>query len=369
MEPVVIIGILAMSMMTTIMSTSLEKVRRWSYRVFFLCHLVIGVSILPLLFFHAPHLRIYISEALAIFFIDLTCRKLDSSSGFATIAFVPNTTLVKVRIPLPTSRIKRFKAVPGQHVYLQIPAESRTTTTSQLSIHEFLFNPFTVASVSATDVTLILRTLHGPTTQAIGTLAHLTKAKPPINIEGPLGSSRHFPNLAAGYDRILLIAGGVGATFILPIYRSLKNQLSDEGKSLDRVKFIWSMRDIAEASWAFEPEEGKPVTVEQDENMKIYVTEKKDDGPDAERGVIPAGSLEMDELHWKAEDVLVNGGFERPDLTNIIDEVFRKGNEERVAVLVCGPQGMARVVRKSVGGWVEREGSREVWFHDESFGW
>ena len=64
---------------------------------------------------------------------------------------------------------------------------------------------------------------------------------------------------------------------------------------------------------------------------------------------------------------LLSGGMERPDLGKIVDEVFRAGNEERVAVLVCGPARMARELRKHVGKWVGR--GREVWFHDESFGW
>ncbi|KAE8445606.1 hypothetical protein EG329_013240 [Mollisiaceae sp. DMI_Dod_QoI] len=368
---VVIIGYVAFSLINILFSTSLEQVRQWSYRVFFIVHLVVGMILPPLLFFHASPLRTYVTEALALFIFEIICRKLDTITGYATITQVPQTKLVKLRVPVPPSKIQRFRDAPGQHVYLQIPPESTPPHTSSPSVHDLLFNPFTIASVSNTDVTLVLRALHGPTTTTLEHLSHLSKAHPPINIEGPIGSSRHFPNLAADYDRILLVAGGVGSTFILPIYKHVRDQLVVEAKSPDHVTMIWSMRAATEALWAInsssvsESEEGN--SIQDDENVKIFVT-----GHDSHHGrgqpEPQDGSVEMGELSRNGDD---NGvkvtGTERPDLGTIVDGLFRKGAGERVAVLVCGPAGMARELRRDVGRWVSK--GREVWFHDESFGW
>ena len=367
--PVVIIGVLGFAMLSLLVTTSLETVRRWSYRAFFVCHLIIGVTLMPLLFFHAKPLRIYVVEALALFVFDIVCRKLDTVTGFATITAVPNTKLVKLTIPAPQSKIHRFTAAPGQHVYLQIPPESTPAKTSLPSIHDLCYNPFTVASVSEHDVTLVLRTLKGPTTKALENLSRLNKARPPLNIEGPLGSSRNFPNLAREYDRIVLVAGGVGATFIMPIYKSVQEQLVTEGKSPDRATFAWSMRSTAEASWAIDPEAGD--TLSEDENLKLYLTSgflAEENHGDEE--LLPVdGSVELTDLASDEEvkGVKVTGGRKRPDLKAIVDESFRLGREESVAVLVCGPKSMARELRKHVGVWVAR--GRDVWFHDESFGW
>ncbi|KAH6677409.1 ferric reductase-like protein like transmembrane component [Halenospora varia] len=362
--PVVIIGILAFTSLTILVSSSLATVRRWSYRLFFVTHLIIGVSVLPLLFFHAPALRIYIFEALALFIFDIVCRKLDTVTGFATITPIPSSKLVKIKIPVPASKLKRFYASPGQHVYLSIPPESTPKSTSAPSIHDLLFNPFTVAEVSSKDVTLVLRTLNGPTTQAIDNLSKLPKAKPPINIEGPLGSSKHFPNLAVNYDRILLVAGGVGATFVLPIYRHIQEQLENEAKSPDRATFIWSMRSASEATWAIDHK--SRLRLDDDENLKIYITRNSTAPLDSSI----QDDIELDELDKSEEEGVVKatGGRDRPDLKKIVDEVFRYGNEERVAVLVCGPVEMSREVRKYVGWWVMERG-RDVWWHDEGFGW
>ncbi|RDL31878.1 Uncharacterized protein BP5553_09280 [Venustampulla echinocandica] len=362
--PVVIIGITAFLCLTTIATTSLETVRRWSYRVFFVLHLIIGVSILPLLFFHAPALRIFVFEALILFIFDIVCRKLDTTTGFATITAVPHAKLVKIKVHVPASKLKRFHDAPGQHIYLSIPAESTPPSVATPSIHDLLFNPFTIAEVSARHVTLVLRTLNGPTTRAIQTLSHLPKAYPPINIEGPLGSSLHFPNLAANYDRILLIAGGVGATFILPIYRHVQDQLETQSINPDRVTFIWSLRSAAEASWAVDPQ--SRVKIDEDENVKIFLTGSAAGGPayDPPSG---DGSIELDDFQNVEESVKASGGRGRPNLGAIVDETFRQGNEKRVAVLVCGPPEMAKEVRRHVGRWIWK--GRDVWFHDESFGW
>ncbi|PBP19733.1 hypothetical protein BUE80_DR009470 [Diplocarpon rosae] len=367
--PVVIVGILGFVMLTILSSTSLEAVRRWSYRVFFICHLVIGVALMPLLFFHAKSLRIYVIEALALFVFDIVCRKLDTITGFATITQVPNTNLVKVKIPVPPSKIHRFAAAPGQHVYLQIPPESTPANTGSPSVYDLCYNPFTVAEVSETDVMLVLRTLRGPTTRAIDDLSRLNKAKPPLRMEGPLGSSRHFPNLARDYDRILLVAGGVGATFALPIYKALQEQLVAIGKSPERAALIWSMRSTAEALWAQDPDSA-PLSA--DENLQIFLTSGyRTHESQGDEQLLPAdGSVEMEDL--RKDDgpgvIEATGGKARPDLKKIVDGLFRLGREESVAVLVCGPASMARELRAHVGRWVLGRG-RDVWFHDERFGW
>ena len=365
-DPVVIVGIVGLFLINIIAVTSLERVRRWSYRVFFVVHLMIGLWLLPLLFFHAKPLRFYVVESLVLFLFDITCRNLDTVTGFATISLVPHTKLVKLKVPIPASKISRFQAKPGQHVYLSIPPASRPLFSSASWIHDFLYNPFTVAEVSDTDITLVLRALHGPTTKALGSLARLSKARPPIKIEGPLGYSQRFQNLAADYDRVLLVAGGVGSTFIIPIYLHAQEQLAAEDKSLDRVKLIWSMRSAAEAIWAVDSE--KENAIEENENVKIFLTRSSSDDHNLLDDPIPVdGSVELDELQWTEEPVKATGGRERPDLRKTVDETFRQGNEERVAVLVCGPKQMARELREQVGRWVEK--GRDVYFHDESFGW
>lgn len=341
----VILGLIGLSLMSALMSTAFQAVRRWSYRVFFLVHISVGVSLLPILFFHVTHLRLYIIESLVLFTMDIISRRLDTFTAFSKITAAPNTSLVKLSIPIPASSMKKFDTAPGQHIYLSLPTESASNP-----IHQLLFNPFTIAGISENQMTLVLRVLNGPSTNALNALLKLPKANPPLKIEGPYGASRRFPNFATDYDRILLIAGGVGATFILPIFKDLQGALANEGVSTKKVEMIWSMKSRDEANWVDGVE-----ALEKDLNLRIYITGTAE--ARAGSADIPYDGLEM---------TASNAGG-RPDLNAVVNAVFRHGEEERVAVLVCGPHGMAAEVRIAVGRWVEK--GRSVWFHDENFGW
>lgn len=378
--PVVIVGMTAFTLLTTLMTSSLSVVRRYSYRVFFILHLLIGITLMPLLFFHAAPLRLYVGEALLLVLLDITIRRLDTTSSFTAITPIPNTNLLKLSIPIPASKLARFRKAPGQHVYLSIPPSSRPKNSPNQLVHEFLFNPFTIASTSpdGKGISLILRSLSGPTTLALNTLSKLPKARPPIAIEGPLGFSSKLQNIASRYDRFLFVAGGVGATYILPFYHSVREGLEKDERSTDRATLVWSMRSPAEAGWA------DPETLVEDENVEIYVTGLDTDLE--EESVIPKdGSVELKDLRNEqqilsrsdasqadsqkgSEEVLLKYAKQsRPDLKKLVDETFRLGSEERVAVLVCGPKGMARELRGHVGVWVEK--GREVLWHEEGFGW
>lgn len=158
---------------------------------------------------------------------------------------------------------------------------------------------------------------------------------------------------------MLLVAGGVGATFALPIYRDLKSR----GGS--GVSMVWAVRRREEARGL----------VEDGEGVEIFVT-----GNGQDDGVREDGGTELEELLGGTREETIEGdsaeperkqniGFRsgRPDFRMLVDEVFKSGGEGKIAVLVCGPVGMGRALRKEVGRWVER--GREVFWHQEEFGW
>ena len=59
--------------------------------------------------------------------------------------------------------------------------------------------------------------------------------------------------------------------------------------------------------------------------------------------------------------------YGRPDLKAIVNDVFDGKGTGKVAVLVCGPMGIGEALRKEVGRWVWM--GREVFWHNEQFGW
>jgi hypothetical protein len=127
---------------------------------------------------------------------------------------------------------------------------------------------------------------------------------------------------------------------------------------------VWAVRTAGDATWAVT---GSGKSLLEDENVQVFLT--GDVVPD-EEGSGSGGDVEMVTLgreRRKGRGVASEiGGRRRPDLKRIVDGVFEKGVEERVAVLVCGPEEMGRSLREAVGVWVRR--GRVVWWHKEGFG-
>lgn len=353
-------GIIGILCFTFLGATALKIVRTYSYRIFFITHLIVALVIPPLIWFHAKPAKIFVVEALVVFLVDIVSRKIDTVTSEATFESIPGSSLVKVTTSVPFHKIQRFRKGPGSHIYLQIPGMSRLSqspTSKEYLVHEFLFNPFTVASVDdeTGEISLVARHHKGPTTHTLKQLAaeatsdgsrHLSLA-----IEGPYGAVSYYPELVSGeYDRVLLVSGGVGATFTVPLYRALIN-----GSANLKVQLVWAVGNASDASWA-KDKDGKLLS--DDEDVQLFVTGTK-------KTLDPQnGSLEMSAIPATQEPKHMRM---RPDLRKIVDDVFKAGQEERVAVLFCGPTQMGRDLRQYVGVWVKK--GRVVFWHSESFEW
>ncbi|KAK5661719.1 hypothetical protein OQA88_9819 [Cercophora sp. LCS_1] len=383
--PVVMSGVVSSILFNLLYLTALRPVRVYSYRLFFIVHLLVSFLTPVTLFRHAPPARIFLAESLLVFIADLISRKLDTVTGQAKLERIPGTNLVKITASLPSTKVNRFLLHPASHVYLNLPTAARKTligdpTSISHLLFEFLFNPFTVAAVNheAGNLTIVARHRGGPMTAALARLAGgtkrlgpgntstATKEKIPLSIEGPYGVTTHFPRLSSGdFDRVLLVAGGVGATFTVPLYDSIVSENPNA-----KVEMVWALRRAGDATWAVAGAGSRGLL--DNENVQIFLTgnalESGEDRATSSGTGAGDGDVELSFLYMDRRRGRPTSGHhrKRPDLKKIVDDVFKHGSEEKVAVLVCGPQEMAKELRAHVGGWVKR--GRVVWWHNEGFG-
>jgi NAD(P)H-flavin reductase len=391
LAPVVALGEAAFLSLSLMQITAFSSVRHASYRVFFVVHIAVAFVLPALIFFHAGSARKYVVEALVVLLLDLGARKIDTIASQATVESIAGTSLVKVTAAVPQSKLSRFRALPGGHVYLNIPGASRHVSnplSPSYLLFELLYNPFTVASVNEqkSEVTLVARCLTGPTTTALARLCKTSASSDGkgvrLNLEGPYGTLHRLSDRAREeFDRVLLVAGGVGATHIVPVYRVL---LRDNPSA--KLEMVWAVRTPGDATWAATTTHGIGSDILNDDNVAIYVT---DSIADSETG--PGSRTRSQSASMRNLEDDVNGharnGVEmtathrdrgrnrhtrsqtrrRPNLGKVVDDVFRHGSEERVAVLVCGPSSMTSELREHVGVWVMK--GRVVYWHAESFGW
>ncbi|KAF5256700.1 hypothetical protein BFJ63_vAg14491 [Fusarium oxysporum f. sp. narcissi] len=365
--PVVFAGVAGFTVLHVLNGTAMARVRQASYRLFFIVHLFGAFAIPPLIYYHAPSSRFYIAEAVGVFVLDLAARKITTITAPAVIEAIPGTSLVKVSAKLPAPKIAKYTARPGSHIYLNVPAASRPGIgqfSAPYLVFEFLYNPFTVASTNQEtgELTFVARTRNGPMTNRLYHLSSTTNAggsteKVELNIEGPYGAiGKTFNDLInSGINRILIVAGGVGATFAVPLYHAILAE-----NSTTNVQLVWAIRSAGDATWAASTPTGKSLL--DDDQVQLFLTGDMGVANDSDN----AAGVEMNNLSQQSTRPVVRNS-KRPDLQKIVDDTFQKGQQDSVAILVCGPVEMSRELRKSVTPWVMK--GRRVWWHNESFGW
>jgi hypothetical protein len=406
----VIWGILSIGLFAAISTTALAFVRRRSYRVFYISHIAIANFIILPMWLHVSHIRIFIYQVIFVEALHLVLRALRLKMYQGTIRLLPGTNLVQIRIPLPENS-SALKWKPGQHVYLSRPWGKATSPSFyQQWLMTNKTNPFTIASIPSKDKELLLvaRTLKGNTKYLANLAQKLAQGGSgipmlptaggdipilPMALEGPYGASTRLPDLS-DYDKVLLVAGGVGATFIMPIYRSII-ELHDPTPAGTQIRCIWAVQKLAETQWAFPtvmpPSEDheKDADATEEENgllqgtsaVEVYVT--RPSGPSLQSSNVFAVDPVDDEEEGEAiemteneqllsmeeqmdkprKGMIVKSG--RPKLDRIVDEVFSKGM--RTAVICCGPKRLTEDLKKDVEVWVKR--GHDVFWWDETFGW
>ncbi|KAF2125825.1 hypothetical protein P153DRAFT_378646 [Dothidotthia symphoricarpi CBS 119687] len=409
----VIWGTTSLVLFAAISTTALSFIRRRNYRVFYISHIAIANFIIVPLYLHVSHIRVYVWQVIAVEALHLIFRAVRLQMYQGTIRLLPGTNLVQIRIPLPP-KSSTLNWKPGQHVYLSRPwAGAKVPSYYDQWVMTNKTNPFTIASIPAKDKELLLiaRTLNG-NTKYLGDLARslaqggsnvpmLPTAGGdipilPIVLEGPYGASTRLPDLSE-YDKVLFVAGGVGATFVIPIYRSILESQNPIPAGT-RIRCIWAVQKLADTQWAF-PEISSPggdaagdVEVNEDENgneesllrisanVEVYVT--RPSGPslqiDRTFAVDPDADDEAEEFEMAENEQLLSMEEQmekprkgmvvksgRPKMKEVVDEVFSKGT--RTAVVCCGPKRLTEDLKRSVEVWVKK--GHDVFWYDETFGW
>jgi NAD(P)H-flavin reductase len=370
----VICGIVSIILFSVISTTALARFRRWSYRVFYFWHVLLANLVILFLYTHVTHIRPYTNQVLGVIVFRSALRFLSTRKRSGTVKLVPGTDLVQVGIPL-SEVDSALKWKPGQHVYLGLLSGKQHLWDMQTET-----NPFTVASIPGKDKELLLvaRIMKG-NTKLLAERARSHAAtdsegalQVSLLLEGPYGASVRLPDFSK-FDRVLLVAGGVGATFTLPIYRSIVESTAFKESGTPKIRFVWALRKLAEIKWAFdEPETSETETASSLQNSLVEVFVTRRSGSDLQAGG-SGEDIEMveneqllsteEQMDKPPKGAVLQTG--RPKLSAIVDQVFSQSS--RVAVFTCGPKSMTEQLVHAVEHWVRK--GHDVYWHEETFGW
>lgn len=313
---------------------------------------------------HVRYTRVYVAQAAVFWGVNGLMRWWGAVGVDVEVGSVGGDGLLSV-----VARVGGDSAVrgwvPGQHVYLRVGGVLVDRK-----------NPFTVVNVDASgrQVSLVVRRLGGMTAN----LAELGSGQKgsSLKLEGPYGeAAEYLPgllNAGEGAGQILLVAGGVGATYTVPIYLALLRAR----RGTAGVKMLWFVKRRADADWAMDllARAGQAVDVD------IYVTQGQPPAAAEDKAVATPG----------VRGATINAAHKRPDLASVLEPVLGakgdgghgsslvsvqgkrdprsvKRNYDRVTVLSCGPPGLSKSLRREVGRHVEEYGRDVVWY-EEQFG-
>ncbi|PFH49410.1 hypothetical protein AMATHDRAFT_147750 [Amanita thiersii Skay4041] len=358
-------GLLGGTALALLVVLSLRPVRRTNYEVFLWIHFVLVFILLVSAYFHSHYLKLgkFIWPSLLLWALDRFLRV------FRMVLF--NTGYFRgkksqeldAEVEVLSSRFLRltmyrpdhFHWAPGQSVYMTLPSVS----AFPLEAH-----PFSIASVneaktnelngdcnekerSGKKLTFFIRVMDGFTKRLHNMATRSQTCR--VLIDGPYSS----PPILRGYDTIVLLSGGSGVSFTLPLMIDTIRRTKNNDLRCNHLSFIWVVKEADQITWISEDlmYELRDLPQDVSVDVQVFVT------ADVQSADIWDKNSEDKDLEKKSSDKRPAPSFQdlpcvqvkegRPD----IDELLR-GKLARthvaMSVNVCGAQGLVDASRKAL---------------------
>ncbi|CAL1701427.1 unnamed protein product [Somion occarium] len=368
---------------------SIRPIRNAFFEFFLVSHIILIAIFLVAGYVHArdPGYGDYIWPALVVWAFDRVLRlarllwnnRVGRSSeqhhSTATVELLSEDT---VRLTLR----RQFNWKPGQHAYVILP------TVSDLP---FEAHPFTIASIPDAldgttgsrekEVVFIIRGRNGFTGRlrdhACDNNGHSTV---PALVDGPYGCP---PDLTQ-YTTCVLIAGGSGVSYTLPLLLNLVHKARARKSLTRRVIFVWAVRNPEHLKWiskllseALQAARTSTLVIDP----RVYIT-----GPSCPIPEIPPISNDKDSSDGSMTPTSVNSEEKselptystlkithgRPSISRILrDEIYTSPGP--VSVDVAGPSTLSHSVARVLSSGPSSpmgilKGAPSVTLHVETFG-
>ncbi|KAF8068614.1 ferric reductase NAD binding domain-containing protein [Lyophyllum atratum] len=300
----------------------------------------------------------------------LKCQK-TSELGLSSLD-VLSPNFLRVTVPAP----RHFHWLPEQSTFFIFPGQSTFLIFPGISASPRESHPFTIMAIddgeskladgkppadTGRSLVFLVRVRQGLTRRLLDSASTSQSSPLKVVLDGPYSS----PPMLVGYGTAILIAGGSGVVFTLPLLLDLLLRSKRSNPACcTRIVFIWAIRDIEHINWISESIrralQGVPSSVIV--HIRAFVTAVADD-VQAWDDVSPATSSTsaVNDTGMKAgssspvsssdpqlpdtEIMKVQSG--RPNLSKILDEeILCAGGP--ISVNVCGTHALTNAVRNAL---------------------
>lgn len=237
----VITGLLLVITFGTMLFFVRPSVRKNNFRLFYRVHIIGAFIFFSLLLIHGmyrtvPETYKYIVPTLIIYIVDRIIRRIQASATelqlTAKNSFFKDEKILELRVPKP------FNYRAGQYAELQVPSINRE------------WHPFTIASAPHEEtLALYIKKLGDWTTELHDNFATRLRGEETdtltVCVRGPYGAPCQH---VRGYDRVLMISGGIGSTPFSALCKELHHlqSKSEQPSLVHQAASSWfSQHDIA----------------------------------------------------------------------------------------------------------------------------
>ncbi|KAH8116762.1 ferric reductase NAD binding domain-containing protein [Phellopilus nigrolimitatus] len=425
-------GVVATIAHTIITILGLRQIRELSYEFFLVTHIIFAFIFLLFTYFHIGYEVFDMGFAVWPAAILWVLDRLFRIFRIATISFARrlggHRTLNATVEPLPGDTLLLTLTVPNDFWLGWEAGQSAYVTVPSVSLLVLEAHPFTIASIDAPELVrddpraggisderqevktmkFIIRACEGFTRRlhdyAVISCAKEGTCKLPVFVDGPYS----HPPILEEYESIVLVSGGSGVAYTLPLLLKILRQADSRTTLCRRVLFIWSIRHRDHVSWIWDDLskalESLPPNIYV--SIRIHVS-----NPHARTSAVLAFSGESESSplllrsssEFETEDtacstevdlhgpevgkdlesqtalsdigVILKEG--RPNIDALLSEEIlnNPGVARKAAVIVSGPGSLADSVRSTLskrnitGFRPVLDGAPSVYLHVESFSW
>jgi predicted ferric reductase len=286
---------------------------------------------------------------------------IQSLNAEAKFILLPDST---IQISIPT----KMSWKPGQHVFLRFWALP--------GLHSYSMHPFTIGSLPSTGEMIFFVRSHRGFTGRLKKLVGTGYGTMAMSIDGPYGNTDTANRLASS-DKALLITGGSGTGYLLPLLQSI---LQDPNSNAE-VYVTIAVRQSISAHWIVDELQRvlEACTSNRKVQIDIHITDNSSSPQTFETSY--EEESEKTALRYSGpiisrhKSITIIRGKGRPDLKELIRRNTTDAEKgTSVSITSCGPSSMGLDIRnacaKAQGRILQgKGGAGEVWLHCEAFGW
>ncbi|KII85014.1 hypothetical protein PLICRDRAFT_178779 [Plicaturopsis crispa FD-325 SS-3] len=334
-------GIVALIAQTWLVVMSWGPIRSRYYETFKKLHFIAAGLFVAALFVHVGYTLTswdYFLALAVIYGLSLFVRLGRVAVNGVHIATFETLPERMVKVSIPT----KLTWHPGQHYFIRFLA---------LGVHGFTSHPFSVVSLPSEGLEVYLR-VHDGITARLATFA-LTGKSSRVLLDGPYGG---LAVPLSRYEKVLLIAGGSGFSFVLPVLQDLVRGMGDD-TPCKHIEVVWAITQPSSRTWFEDALTSVLKTAPSGTvDISIYVTGQ------LSRPGSPVGDKE-------SEVLTIHSG--RPDLVTLV-KASCTAESASVGIASCGPDSMTLDVRNAVAECqmnIARGKSvcKDIYLHSEAY--